>query len=258
MISGIYSLRNKLLGVAIGFSLAGLAQESTLQMPDSVKTDSTRNISFLIVPFNPAMYFSDADNDIAEVSNISKDKVRGRFNGSMEGSLADKLSPYYEVKMLSRQKDADGDMDIIFGSVNYLPAVKTIPEKKQANPKQGERIKDALRKKPAEKQVSYMDISFDDDRLTGFLAEKYGVKYFIFINQFEVKTDYENCLDLALRKYAREITVHYTVLDKAGKKIGGDVIVIPYHSNENKIEQIVKDNFGLISTEITTNIYFRK
>ena len=262
MISGIFFRGNKLLCLLIAMmaASAALAQKTnTFQVADSsVNKDSTKYISFLIVPFNPAMYFSDADADIADVSKIEPGKVRDKFNGSLEANIADKLENYYDVKRLSKQTDAADDIDLIFGSISYSPEEKKA-EKEPAKDKL-QNLKKKMQKEgeKSEDKETYMNIGFADQRLTNFLADKYGVQYLVFINQFEIKTDYENCIDLQLRKYYREIKVHYTVVDRSGSKVSGDVLTIPYHNNENNVETIVKDNFGKVSNEIFSRLYLRK
>lgn len=240
-----------------------MAQQSTLDVPDSlIKKDSIQTIKMLIVPFNPSMYFSDADKDIGDVSQVDPGQVRNKVNASLESSVTSYLDLYYDVEGLTKQIDANDDLDLIFGSISYSPQeIKAPEEEKQGGlkglrnkvkPKQNEALEE---KKDPE---SYMDITFADGRLIDYLTTKYGVDYVIFFNQFEIKTDYENCINLQLRNYYREIKVHYTVVGKDGKKISGDVITIPYNSNENNLQVIVKENFGQISQTLFNRIYLQK
>lgn len=246
-------------------SVSGYAQQSTHDVPDSlIKKDSIREIRLLIVPFNPSMYFSDADKDIADVSKVEPGEVRNKVNASLESTVATHLGLYYTTVSISKQKDAGDDMDIIFGSLSYAPQVKkpeeTADEKKKTG-LQGLREKVKPSDVAPENQPdpeTYMDISFPDGRLMDYLGTKYDVDYVVFFNQFEIITDYENCIDLQMRKYYREIKVHYSVYSKDGKKISGDLITIPYHSNENDIQIIVRDNFGTLSSTLLQRLYLKK
>lgn len=252
-----------LLTGLVSASITGYAQQSTHDVPDSlIKKDSIREIRMLIVPFNPSMYFSDADKDIAEVSQVDPGEIRNKVNASLETTVSSHLDLYYSAKSLSKQKDGAEDLDIIYGSITYAPQVK--------EPEAGEKKKPGLQglrekvkpaddgaEKPADPET-YMDISFADGRLMEYIGTKYEVDYVVFFNQFEIITDYENCIDLQMRKYYREIKVHYSVYSKDGKKISGDVITIPYHSNENDIQIIVKENFGTLSSTLLQRIYLKK
>ena len=43
------------------------------------------------------------------------------------------------------------------------------------------------------------------------LSEKYGTDIFVFMSQLEIKTNYDDCLNLALKIYQREIKVHFAI-----------------------------------------------
>lgn len=215
----------------------------------------------MIVPFNPAMYFSDADKDIGEVSKMEPGKVRDHMNSSLEATVSSHVGLYYTTIGLSKQKEGNEDLDLIFGSLNYAPVERTVTQK--AEPEKKPVWKGLPQKEPKEKagqenKEIYMDIAFADTRLLEHLSAKYDVDYVVFFNQFEIITDYENCIDLQMRKYYREIRLHYTVMSKDGKRLGGDVIVLPYHSNENNLPVIIRDNFGEISQILLRNIYLKK
>lgn len=276
MISGTSQNRTRLIFslivlLFVGFQAKAQSSLEAAPVDTTINKDSTQQLSILIVPFNPAMYFSDADKDISEQSNVDQTKVKDKFSGSLESTLNEHIGLYYDTKSISKQPDAVDDLDIIFGSINYKAETK---QKEEAPKEEGEEESSAkkffkgLKKtmnsvvgdttQKAENTESYMNISFDDNRLIKFLTEKYKSEYVLFINQFEVKTDYENCIDLQLRKYYREIKVHYTLVSKDGKQVSGNVITLPYHSNENKVENIVKENFGEVSNQILNKIYKQK
>jgi hypothetical protein len=269
MISGTCCLKKYLaLALLLLFFFQGNAQQqNTSEMPEafadsSIHKDSTKNIRVLVIPFNPLMYFSDADRDIAEVSRIGANKVASRFNGSLVENIAGHIGLYYDASALSGQKDASEDLDIVFGSIEYLPEEKEISAVgKQDRPvwqNIKEKVKSNGKSDERPEKVQYMNITLPDRRLIDFLHEKYGSDYFIFINQFEIKTDYKNCLDLQMRQYYREIKVHYTILSKESEIISGDVITLPYHSNENEIGNIVRDNFGQVSALLLSRLYLKK
>ncbi len=261
MISGISSLVVKrsvtlICLIASAWLVKGQTPGTTFMADSAIKKDSTRAISFLVVPFNTAMYFSDADKDISEFSQLPAEKVKDRFNGSLEAMIDEEFGLYYKTVRLSKQGNSDSTLDLIYGSITYKPEdVKEEKPEQENNPLK--KLSARKDKKPTSEKKSYMNIS-GDKRLFQHLAASYGTDYFIFINQFEIKTDYENCIDLQMRKYYRELNVHYSVFSKNGEWINGGIITVPYHSNENKIEVIIQDNFSVLTQTLLEKVYLKK
>lgn len=262
MISGVHYSKALLLACAwllLLFQEAKAQRPSTVEMPhDSLlNKDSLKAIKFLIVPFNPAMYFSDADQDIAEISKINPHQVKERFSGSLEGTMNEQLALYYTTKRLSKQPGADTAMDIIFGSIDYKVS-ETKSEKPESSAK---KIKDKFLENKAPEKSNKIDYKVEvmaQPALMQYLSTTFKAEYFLFITQFEIVTDYKNCLDLANRIYYREIRVHYTVLNAAGKTVNNGSVVLPYQNSENQIDNIIRDNFNQISTTLLQRIYHRK
>ncbi len=75
--------------------------------------------------------------------------------------------------------------------------------------------------------------------------------FFVFINQFELKTNFKNCLDSSTGTFTREINVHYSIYNVGGEQVGGDVITTQSPTSENDMDEIVKDNFPKLSRQIT-------
>ncbi|HXA00773.1 MAG TPA: hypothetical protein VNW99_02225 [Cytophagaceae bacterium] len=87
-----------------------------------------------------------------------------------------------------------------------------------------------------------------------YFSAKYSIDYYIFINQFEVKTNYENCLDRAAQNYERTFTTHFSIFDANGKQVAGDKFKTHYNSNSNYIFQIVADNCPKIAERILAEL----
>ena len=103
-----------------------------------------------------------------------------------------------------------------------------------------------------------MNIKLSHPELLTKLSEKYGTDLFVFLNQFEMKTHYDDCLDLALKIYKRELKVHYSIFDATGKQLYGDVAVVYFPSNSNDIIEIMSRNFPKISDYIAKTVPKRK
>ena len=84
---------------------------------------------------------------------------------------------------------------------------------------------------------------------------------FHFLNELDIKTHFEDCinprvenLSVGNKKY------YYTIFDKSGKQVYGDVAVVQFPSNENRVDEIAKQNFPRVADYVLVqwNIYTNK
>ena len=86
------------------------------------------------------------------------------------------------------------------------------------------------------------------------LKDKTGADVFVLLNQFEIITNYSDCLDLALKIYRRQLKAHYSVFDADGNQLYGDVAVVDFPSNANDVREIMARNFPTISEDISKKV----
>ena len=121
--------------------------------------------------------------------------------------------------------------------------------------RQKNKINGQNNEKAAEQTESkYFGVRVKDMNFFEFYHYKYSVDYYIFINQFEVKTDYENCLDRAAQNYARYFITHFTVFNKNGKQIAGNKFKVYYDSNTNDVYKIVADNMEKVAVRVINEL----
>ncbi len=240
--------------------------------------DKTRK-QVLIVPFDPHLYFSDSDDEIARGSSIPRLKVREVFRRRLNTVLAPRG---YEPIYLLGGKHADTltDLNKIYSSVGYEYQEQMLSEtyqakmaaeveqqqqsegnksdklkgwvNKQKDKIQGEQSEDELRR---DKYLGkYFGVKIKDPRFFTYFDQKYSIDYYIFVSQFEVRTDYEHCLDRSSGNYVRYFVTHYTVFDKNGNKVAGNKFKLNYNSNTNNISKIVGDNMIQIADRILAEI----
>lgn len=238
--------------------------------------DSSRK-QILVVPFDPYLYFSDADDEIAGKSNMQRTKVREVFRKRLNTLLK---APGYETIHLLGGSNSDSltDLNKIYSSVsyNYQAAINNPNsiEAKQAQtsaattstaPKKGNWMKNTVgtitgNQEPVSQYNTpvdngkYFGVSVKNPDFFKYFDEKYSIDYYIFINQFEVKTNYENCLDRAALNYERTFTVHYSIFDKSGKQIAGDKFKVHYNSNNCYVYQIASDNVPKMAQKIINQL----
>ena len=237
--------------------------------------DSTRK-QVLIVPFDPYLYFSDADAEISKGSNIPQIKVRDVFRRRLNALLAPKG---YETIYLLGGHSADtlSDLNKIYSSVTYnyqdilysdqylkKQAIENPTETKKKNNvsswvnKQKEKITatETTNSHTREDKFEgkFFGVKVSNPQLYPYLQQKYSVDYVIFINQFEVDTDYEHCLDRSVGNFDRFFIAHYSILDKQGRLIAGNKFKLVYSSNSNDVSTIVADNMLKIADRILLDL----
>ena len=233
----------------------------------------------LIVPFDPHLYFSDADDEIARGSNINRVKVREVFRRRLDALLD---PPGYEVIHLMGGRSVDSLLDLnkIYSSVTYNyqeileseyhSATSDHAEMDIENSKpKSESLKSWMNKqkqKLVEEEAvqakgnhekfegKYFGVKVKNPDFFTYFKQKYSVDYYIFINEFEVMTNYENCLDRSVQNYEREFVVHYSIFDEDGVQFSGNKFKVHYPSNSNDIMKIVADNVGQISQRILDDL----
>ena len=196
----------------------------------------------------PAMHLSDADQDIAEESHMDISEVRSEFRKGIVRKMNQRFVEVYDAQVPSQSfvGNNDRDMDMIYHSL----AFETDSTSPMKDPKKFT-IKDTTitGKKTKKKEVdkTYIDaVPRDPDLLPSF-AKKYDADYFIILNEFDIKTHFEDCIDLAMKIYRRDLKIHYSIYNSKGEKLYGDVAVVHFPSNENRVDKIVEENFGKIA-----------
>ncbi len=229
----------------------------------------------LVIPFDPYLYFSDADAEIAAKSNMAMPKVRQMFRRRLNALLD--VQGYEMIRLIGgKSKDSTSDLNKIYGSVTYgyqdliyseynpnnaqyklqdnpVPDEKGWFEKKR-DKMQGANQSTATSYNTPKDNGKYFGVRIKDPEFFTYFKQKYDVDYYIFINQFEVKTNYENCLDRAALNYERTFITHYSIFDINGKQIAGNKFKTNYNSNSNYIYTIVSDNAPKIVERIMADI----
>ncbi len=75
------------------------------------------------------------------------------------------------------------------------------------------------------------------------LYKEYNADIFVFVTQFEIKTNYKSCMDIANQIYKREVMVHFTIYNKEGKLLAGSYATSFFPSDSNNANKIIGDCF---------------
>ncbi|PSR56208.1 peptidoglycan-binding protein [Adhaeribacter arboris] len=223
----------------------------------------------LVVPFDPYLYFSDADEDIARQSKLPKQNIRYIFRSRLNAYLdpngfeiinlldgnhlpnSDELKKAYKSLAYSYQ-------DVSASRFHPLPAKQKPflngPEAWFRKQKEKAGLVSPEEVSVAAEGEKYYGVKVKSPDFYPYFNERYNLDYYIFINQFEIHTDYTNCLDRTTQNFTREFLVHYTIFDAQGELIAGNKVKIPYVSNVNEINKIVRDNLNKIAQRILADL----
>jgi hypothetical protein len=236
----------------------------------SATAQKTDHPKVMIIPFDPDMYFNDSDQMLAEYNKKSIKDIRTMFRYGFNVNLNAKIMSEYDTKPLltDSTKGAMDDLYAIYKGISYFkdksipqpgtqsqsgqPVTKTSFIKKRQTG--NDQLKSKLTETDKDGLHTYMNVKIFDVKMLEFLQQKYGCDMFVFINQFNMVTNYATCLDRSTNTFEREIGIHYSVFDVTGKQLAGDVAIVKFPSNSNDIMTIMKENFPIISQHLTQNL----
>jgi len=234
----------------------------------------------ILVPFKPYDYKSDADADIAKQNELDPSYVKLVFRSSFDQVLTNALKNRFEIIRLNLDSPAEykEDLQAFYNSTGTAyerpilvrPAQTDIDKAKKTKsqlfidemaklanidrtPKTYRGVDGGEFKAPNE-LTRYYKTTISNPNIIPYMQDKYQNDYFLFINMMEVTTRYDQCIDLENKNYNREFSLHYTLYDKQGKQVVGNVITLLFPSNTNKINDIIAKNFGVIAKEINKSL----
>lgn len=257
--------------LATGTFFSATAQNTTTGN-DPANSESYKS-SVLIVPFKSQLYISDIDKDIAQKNELNFQQIRAKFRAALDQNIFIALKKYYTpLSFYSIEPtEAKKELMYIYNSIGYKYEV--VPEEEVVKKESvGTKLIGKLKKKPKEKEPikaginngqvvsevdnreKYMKTKLSNDNLMPELDKKYKAKYYIFVNQLDIKRSADQRYLATEENYKREIKVHYTIFDNAGTEVSSGAIKSRFASGENDIDKIIKSQFPLIAQRIVGNL----
>ena len=234
-----------------------------LQMGASAQ-DSIKNTSILLVPFQLEFYLSDAERDIMAQTKRSPEEYRDYFRKTLDLKIQAELEVLGPCVSLLQDTTLQGRnlLEMFYGKAGYSYADpvggRTLSKseiKKQK--KQFELHPDA---QTAPQTITtrgdskFMQVEMGDTSFLNYLFQLYQSNYIVSINQFEIKTNYNSCIDIANKIYRRELLIHYSILKANGKQVRGNFCMEFFPSSTNSDREIVERTFPGIASSIQKEI----
>lgn len=242
--------------------LLGIALSSIVLLP----AQEYRKV--MIIPFDPAMYFSDSDDALAKYNQKTVKEVRTLFRYGLNINLnARIMTEHKTINLLSDSSNGSlNDLAMIYKSISYygdepMPTPQDLTKQETNSKKFGifkkseeDKAQQNSHQQSLKMPRKYINVAIKNKELLGYLQNKYGVDLFLFCNQFNLETNYQQCLDRATNTFQRDLMVHYSLFDATGKQLAGGITEANFPSNSNDIMSIMKTNFPQLSEQMATRI----
>jgi hypothetical protein len=254
------------------FALSSYGQDAQKGAPVIEKDETEEEdepsgtTKIMIIPFNPSYYKLDVDKEAKAYKSEKKEQeIKAWFSFGLDENISPRiLNINHEKKTLLNDYSADSDNDLkaIYGSIDYQYEKR---DKKYA--KKNQMLIDNLMGKIKQtrnsmnveqnyesdkKHKEYVNAVITDPTLLPHLSEKYGVHLFVFINQFEIFTDYKKCIDVENKIYQRQIKLHFSIYDGTGEQLYGDLAIVVFYPNLTKdIDQIIMERFPVVANYLS-------
>lgn len=236
----------------------------------------------LLVPFDERIYFNDATADIARRDGLTHDEIMEYFRYQLSLYLTNALIDSCEVVDLLKDntREAEADISGLYTTMSYelrlaeldldtenmgVFARKRVEKAEEARRKQRE--EEILNARPrvqngellGRRQSTddmYLHIIIGQPDVLKEIATRRNVDYFLFINQFDIKTDYRDPYLSGQRNVQRLMRVHFSIYNTDGEFICGSFASTKVPIYEDDKERIVNQYFPEIMRQILKKIKF--
>ncbi len=271
------TIRILFLVVLFSISFNLFSQETTTG--DAPANVTTNKGSVLIIPFEPRLYISDIDNQIAVKNEMNYQDIKAKFRAALDQNLFITLKPYFTPLSFYTLQEEEARMELsyIYNSIGYKYEVLEVEEEEE--PK-GKKLLNKFKKSKrsgdpeldsgideyteaginngqvvsqVDNREKYMKTVISNDELLATLNKKYQAEYYIFINELDIKRGMESQYVNSSKVEDRTIKVHYTIFNSK-EEVSSGAIITMLDGNENDINKIIKAQFGVIAEKIVNKI----
>lgn len=227
----------------------------------------------VVVPFNPQLYNVEDSRMICETSSMEYHQmsnfIRETFDSVLNAQMRDSINV---VRLIANTTSGTAnDLETIYNITKYqytdrpkaledkskysmLRDQKPAKSKPTPNAKGNGIYNGQVVTQREDNTNRFMNVQFDDVEFIQSVIQKYSAKYFLFITQFDIISDYSNPYLVGQKTYPRTIKVHYTIFSADGKFLHGDFESAVFPANENNIKEICGKYFPDIAKKISRKL----
>lgn len=228
--------------------------------------DTLKGHRIIIAPFQPEYYLSDAEQDIMQQTRKTPDEYRAYFRRVLDLKIEAALSTVVPCISLLQDTSKQVREDLMryyaIAEMKYEFPIASKDKRSQRNKNEAtsQEIKDQHQAPiyaTTKGDLKFMNSSVSDTAFYKSFLSKYNADYLLSINQFEIKTNYKSCIDIANRIYHRELMIHYSLLDSKGKVVQGTIAMDFFPSNSNRDSDIAERTFPKLAEQIKLKVMER-
>lgn len=229
----------------------------------------------LLVPFEPKLYQSTIDVEVAQKEGISRQQVKNGFREGVDNSLALMLKGKYQVhSFLVSDSANNSDLARIYQSIGY--SYEMIPEEKkkeEENQSMNDKIQAKLagiqakiKKETPEEETNvvkngqvvthldntpkYMQTVLLDESILDYLKQKYQADVIIFISQMDIFKS----IDANGKENKTKIQLHYTCMDMNANIVSTGLAVSYFDSYIRSLKEICGEHLYNATNLIASSV----
>lgn len=211
----------------------------------------------MLIPLEPEMIFNDSETEMMKENKTKISEIRFKFqqaiNDNIQAQIIDGKGLQTHSLFNDTSKQAAIDLKKLYANLNYGKSENPEFNNQKKKPffikikeKINKKIDDdtanteeigIVKDKPSE---NYINVTFRNNKILQEMNDKYNTDYFVFINQLELKTNYESCLDRSINLFKRDYDLHYSVYDATGKQVAGGISSIHVNKSSNDLNDIIQ------------------
>lgn len=194
----------------------------------------------------------------------SQEEYQRYFRYSLDRKLSGELESVLPTISLLQDTTNDAVKDLYSyykkANYNYSNPIGIKKDKKKAKKSSKEESTEEENQHTAQEydksnaNQKFMNAQLADSVFLTNLCTKYKADLIVSVNQMEIVTNYNTCIDIANRIYQRDVIIHYTIMNAKGKVLIGNLAKSSFPSNSNLDTEIAERTFPQISKVIATEV----
>jgi hypothetical protein len=249
-------------------NLVAISQHSTLRFTD--EPINLNNQSLLVVPFESMMYISDINRDLAIANNLTSKEILDRFTSAIDQSILYTFQEKCNVSSFYLLDDDESKSDLKYIYENRRLEYELVSKTEEKSKTQ--KLKEKLKKKEEESyqrgriengqivtkrdvRDRYMKAVVSSPKVLDSLSSKFSNKYFLFVNELDIRNNFTDAIAMQEMKYQREIKIHYTLYHRNGEVLSTGISKTHFPSTQNDINFIIKNYFPIIAEYIFEDLF---
>ena len=255
MILQDFSVRKTLI---LCLSLVMTVMAGNAQAPEEPADTLFRGERIMLIPFYLNNYLCDDQIRMVDANGIDARVMSHQFRTAILSHITTVISQ----ANYDRKDVVWHESDTIFDYVGfgYQSCYNKVKSKENQFAEKFRSLPFLKKKEQADPFASgierdeFMSVRLRDTSILDSLEEKYAVNRFLFLNQLEIITDFKGNQDRSSNDFERVFVLHYTLMDRKGKGMVGNVVSTRLPSNTQDMEEMINIAFPNLAKNLQSSI----